>query len=123
MSMSSAGRRTVPRRNVLTVIDAATNTKGPSIPLGTSNNFILPQAMAMAPDGDRIYVINDLEETISVVSTETNTVVDTWPSSLVGTRPRAVTVSPDGRRVYVVGNPTQACSSPSTSRPGRGSPR
>ena len=33
----------------------------------------------MAPDGDRIYVINDLDSTVSVVSTQTNTVVDTWP--------------------------------------------
>jgi YVTN family beta-propeller protein len=93
-----------PGLNVLTVIDGATNAKGPSITLGTSNFFILPQAMAMAPDGDRIYVINDLAETISVVSTETNTVVETWPTSLVGTRPRALTVSPDGQRVYVVSN-------------------
>ena len=53
--------RNVGRLNVLTVIDGATNTKGPRITLGTSSNFILPQAMAMAPDGDRIYVINDLE--------------------------------------------------------------
>jgi YVTN family beta-propeller protein len=93
-----------PRRNVLTVIDGATNTKGPSVALGTSNGFILPQAMAMAPDGDRIYVINDLESSVSVVSTQTNTVVDTWPSALVGTNPRALAVSPDGRRLYVVGN-------------------
>jgi YVTN family beta-propeller protein len=93
-----------PRRNILTVIDGATNTKGPRIVLGTSNGFILPQALAMAPDGDRVYVVNDLEATISVVSTATNAVVDTWPTSLVGTAPRAVTVSPDGQRVYVVGN-------------------
>jgi YVTN family beta-propeller protein len=93
-----------PSRNVLTVINGATNTKGPSVSLGTSNRFVLPQAMAIAPDGDRIYVINDLDSTISVVSTATNTVVDTWPSSLVGTNPRALTVSPDSQRVYVVGN-------------------
>ena len=93
-----------PRRNVLTVIDGATNTKGPRISLGASGGFILPQAMAMAPDGDRIYVINDLDSTVSVVSTATNTVVDTWPTALVGTNPRAVAVSPDGQRVYVVGN-------------------
>ncbi len=93
-----------PMVNVLTVIDGATNTKGPRITLGPSNNFILPQAMAMSPDGERIYVINDIGDTISVVSTATNTVVDTWPSSLVGIRPRAVTVSPDSRVVYVVSN-------------------
>ncbi len=93
-----------PRRNVLTVIDGATNTKGPRISLGASGGFILPQAMAMAPDGDRIYVINDLDATVSVVSTETNTVVDTWPTALVGTSPRALAVSPDGQRLYIVGN-------------------
>ena len=41
---------------------------------------------------------------ISVVSTATNTVVETWPTALVGTSPLAVAVSPDGQRVYVVGN-------------------
>jgi YVTN family beta-propeller protein len=81
------GRTVSPSQNVLTVIDGATNTKGPSISLGGSNRFVLPQAMAMAPDGDRIYVINDLDSTISVVSTETHAVVDTWPSSLVGANP------------------------------------
>ncbi len=93
-----------PWRNVLTVVDGATNTKGPRISLGASGGFILPQAMAMAPDGDRIYVVNDIDSTVSVVSTATNTVVDTWPTALVGTSPLAVAVSPDGQRVYVVGN-------------------
>ena len=88
----------------MSVIDGATNTKGPRISLGASNGFILPQAMAMAPDGDRIYVINDLDSTVSVVSTQTNTVVDTLPQSLVGTNPWALTVSPDGQRLYIVGN-------------------
>ena len=93
-----------PRRNVLTVVDGATNTKGPRITLGTSGGFVFPQAMAMAPDGNRIYVVNDLESTVSVVSTATNTVVETWPASLVGANPVAVAVSPDGQRLYVVGN-------------------
>jgi YVTN family beta-propeller protein len=90
-----------PRVNVLTVIDAATNSKGARITLGTSNGFILPQAMAMAPDGTRIYVANDLEGTISVVSTATNTVEETWPATLGGIGPRALAVSPDGQRLYV----------------------
>ena len=96
------GRQTgTPRLNVLTVIDAAGNTKGPRVTLGTSNGFILPQAMSMAPDGARIYVLNDLEGTISVVSTATNVIEDTWPAAVVGAQPRAVAVSPDSRRVYV----------------------
>ena len=90
-----------PRLNVLTVIDAANNTKGTRITLGTSNGFILPQAMAMSPDGTRIYVANDLEDTISVVSTATNAVEETWPAALGGLGPRALTVSPDSQRLYV----------------------
>ena len=87
-----------PWRNVLTVVDGATNTKGPRISLGASGGSILPQAMAMAPDGDRIYVVNEIDSTISVVSTATNAVVETWPTALVGTSPLAVAVSPDGQR-------------------------
>ena len=58
----------------------------------------------MAPDGARIFAINDYDNSISVVSTATNTVVDTWPTALVGANPRAVAVSPDNQRLYVVGN-------------------
>ena len=77
---------------------------GPRIQLGLSNGFLLPHALVMAPDGARVYVINDYDQTISVVSTATNTVEDVWPTSLVGTAPRALAVSPDNRRLYVVGN-------------------
>ena len=65
---------------------------------------MLPHAMAMAPDGARIYVINDFDGTVSVVSTATNTVEDTWPGALVGASPRGLAVSPDNQRLYVVGN-------------------
>jgi YVTN family beta-propeller protein len=88
----------------LTVIDAATNATGPRIRLGLSNGFLLPHALVMAPDGARVYVINDYDQTISVVSTATNTVEDVWPTSLVGTAPRGLAVSPDNQRLYVVGN-------------------
>jgi YVTN family beta-propeller protein len=91
----------------LTVIDAATNTKGAQIPLGRSNGFLLPHAMAISPDGSLIFVVNDYDATVSIVSTETETVVDTLPSSVVGTRPFAVAVSPDGARLYVTGNHQQ----------------
>ena len=88
----------------LTVIDAATNTTGPRIQLGRSNGTLLPHAIVMAPNGARVYVVNDYDQTISVVSTATNTVEDVWPTSLVGTAPRALAVSPDNQRLYVVGN-------------------
>ena len=88
----------------LTVIDAATNTRGPRIQLGRSNGYLLPHAIAMAPDGARVYVINDYDQTISVVSTATNTVEDVWPTALVGTNPIGLAVSPDNQRLYIVGN-------------------
>jgi YVTN family beta-propeller protein len=91
-------------RQYLNVIDAATNAKGPRIQLGLSYGYLLPHAIAMAPDGARVYVINDYDQTVSVVSTATNTVEDVWPTALVGTNPRALAVSPDNRRLYVVGN-------------------
>ena len=90
--------------STLTVIDAATNTTGPRIQLGRSNGTLLPHAIVMAPNGARVYVVNDYDQTISVVSTATNTVEDVWPTSLVGTAPRALAVSPDNQRLYVVGN-------------------
>jgi YVTN family beta-propeller protein len=96
------GRQTgTPRVNVLTVIDTATNTKGARITLGTSGGFVQPQLMAMAPDGGRIFVGNDLDGTISVVSTSTHAVEDTWPAALSGAGPRALAVSPDSQRLYV----------------------
>lgn len=94
-------RSGTPRVNVLTVIDAATNTKAAQIVLGAANNFILPKLMTISPNGDRVYVANDLESTISVVSTATNTVVDTWPTALAGITPVSLAMSPDGQRLYV----------------------
>jgi YVTN family beta-propeller protein len=91
----------------LTVIDAATNTVGPRIQLGRSNGFLLAHAIVMAPDGARIYVVNDFDATVSVVSTATNTVVDVWPAALIGSAPFGLAVSPDNRRLYVVGNHQQ----------------
>lgn len=90
-------------RSYVTVVNTATNTKGVRIRLGATGGSILPQAMAMAPDGARIYVSNDYEFTVSVISTQTHTVVDTWPTSLVGTNPFALAVSPDNTILYVVG--------------------
>lgn len=90
-------------RSYVTVIDAATNTKIQRIQLGGTGGSILPQGMAMAPDGARLYVSNDYDFTISVIATQTNTVIDTWPTALVGPNPFALAVSPDNRILYVVG--------------------
>ena len=111
-----------PWRQHLTVINAATNTKGPRIELGGSNGHLLPHTMAMAPDGARVYVVNDSDQTVSVVSTASNTVEDTWPTSLVGANPLG-----RWRSAPTTNGSTSSaiprCSSPSTSRRSRGLPR
>jgi YVTN family beta-propeller protein len=56
----------------------------------------LPVSVSAAPFA---YVPNCLDDTVSVIDTATNTVVDTVP---VGRNPMAAAVHPDGSRVYVV---------------------
>ena len=47
------------------------------------------------------YITNVIDDTVSVIDTATNTVIDTI---IVGDRPIPVAVSPDGTRVYVGNN-------------------
>ena len=84
----------------LNVINAATNTVVAAAVLGETQGT-RPEHMVMAPDGGRIYVINSLDFNVSVVSTQTHALVDTWPQSLVGNSPQGLAVSPDSRRLYV----------------------
>ena len=55
----------------------------------------------MSPDGSKVYVTNNLSNTVSVINTATNTVTATIP---VGANPFGVSVSPDGSKVYVANN-------------------
>jgi len=57
-----------------------------------------PNAIAITPDGNRVYVSN-LIGGISVINTATNTVVTTIP--LVGGPPAGLAVAPNGSRAYV----------------------
>jgi YVTN family beta-propeller protein len=76
------------------VIDAATNkVVGMPIPVGKS-----PFGVAVTPDGSKVYVANEDDNTVSVIDAATNTVVGTIP---VGTIPQGVAVTPDGSKVYV----------------------
>ena len=54
--------------------------------------------MAVSPDGTRAYVTNLGSGTVSVIDTDTNTVIATIT---VGSGPAGVAVSPDGTRAYV----------------------
>jgi YVTN family beta-propeller protein len=57
-----------------------------------------PADVAVSPDGATAYVVNQVDETVSVIDTATNTVTHTVT---VGENPVAVAVSPNGSRVYV----------------------
>ena len=85
----------------LLVLNAATNTFVAGVRLGRRQSTF-PENLAIAPDAARVYAVNSLDYTISVVSTQTNTVVATWTSALVP-NPHGVTVSADSRRVFVTG--------------------
>ena len=48
--------------------------------------------------GSKVYVANDYDDTVSVIDTNTNNVIETIS---VGASPRNLAVSPNGTRVYV----------------------
>jgi YVTN family beta-propeller protein len=74
------------------VIDTATNTvSAPPIPVG-----VQPQAIAVSPDGSVVYVANAVSNTVSAISTATNTVIKTFT---VGVGPIGLAVS--SARLYV----------------------
>ena len=55
-------------------------------------------AVEVTPDGECAYVLNNYENTVSVVSTDTSTVVSTID---VGSGPQNIAFSPDGLYAYV----------------------
>ena len=79
--------------NTVSVINTATNAVVATIPVG-----IVPEIVAVSPDGTRAYVANQGSDTVSVINTSTNTVVATIPA---GSQPVGVGVTPNGTRVYV----------------------
>ena len=87
----------------LRVYNAATNTIVAAPLLGDTQGT-RPEHIAIAPDGALIYVINNLDFDLSVVSTQTNSVVDTWSAPIIGTNPSGVAVSSNSKRLYVAGS-------------------
>ena len=57
-----------------------------------------PDGVAITPNGDYAYVANYYNNTVSVISTSTNTVVKTIT---VGTAPDGVAITPNGNYAYV----------------------
>lgn len=67
----------------------------PSSPIPTGEYSV---AVEVTPDGKYAYVLNNYENTVSIVSTETKTVVSTVT---VGATPQNIAFSPDGEYAYV----------------------
>ena len=91
------------------MVDPSTNTVINVITVG-----LLPQNAALTPDGTRLYVTNFNSNTISVIDTATNAVVDTISNitSLPEQTPADLIINPTGTRAYVLNLPCAggACS-------------
>lgn len=57
--------------------------------------------LAFSPDGSRAYVTNMGSNSMTIIDTRTNTVIQTVPVGGAGSQPMGVSISPDGTRAYV----------------------
>jgi YVTN family beta-propeller protein len=80
------------------VIDATTHTILTHVDIGLGCLCISPDMAASSPGGGKVYVTNEMDNTVTVLDTATNTA----SSIAVGTGPVAVVSKPDGSRVYVL---------------------
>jgi YVTN family beta-propeller protein len=92
----------------VTVIDTATRTKVTRITAGTGCMCIGAEGMTLSRDGAFLYVANEVENSVTVISTASNSVVDTMAGVISGTAnfrgPIGIEVSPDDTRLYVLSN-------------------
>ncbi|WP_165693793.1 Ig-like domain-containing protein, partial [Mycolicibacterium diernhoferi] len=79
----------------VTVIDTATNSVSTTIPLGTYG----PGALAVAPNGGSLYVVNESGGSVSVIDAATNAVTATIPVAEGYVALYGLTISPDGSRL------------------------
>jgi YVTN family beta-propeller protein len=105
LAVTTDGRRVYvgnSNSNTVSVIDTASDAVIATIPVGSNNPSAggsYPQGVATSPDGSRVYVANSyLANSVSVISTESNTVVATIP---VGVQPEGSAVTADGSKLYV----------------------
>ena len=82
--------------NTVSVIETTGSTIVASIPVGTAS----AGDVSISPDGSRLYVTNNVDFTLSVIDTGTNTVIHTIAAGYLGSS-HGVAVSPDGSELYV----------------------
>jgi YVTN family beta-propeller protein len=61
-----------------------------------------PQAAAISPNGERLYVTNFRDDSVSVIDLLSQSVITTIPLKEKDDGPNGIAVSPDDSRVYVV---------------------
>lgn len=91
----------VPNSGSANVSVYQTNTDGSLLTVGTITVGAGPAGAAVRGDQAFAYVTNSTDDTVSVIATATQTVVQTIAT---GDGPRGITTSPDGTRLYVANN-------------------
>lgn len=99
------------RDNTVAVFDRVLNKEISVIDLGPFGDR--PDAIAVSPDGAFVYTINISSDTVSVIQTNDNSLVDTvaigpGPGVSPGSNIKsAITVSLDGTKLYLATNPSE----------------
>ena len=96
LSVSQGG---VDGHQTVSIINTRTNTIEKTIDAGTGCWCVAADGIAVLPDGTRVYVTNELDNSVTVIDTMFRGVMATVP---VGPGPTGVAVHPDGTRVYIV---------------------
>ncbi len=92
-SLTATGQ---PGGGTISVVDTATNTV-----IGTISGLGEQiEALAITPDGSRIYVPDQNSPLVKVIDTATDTIIDTIEANR-GVQFRGIAVTPDGARVYL----------------------
>ena len=112
----------IANNGTVSVYDTAAQAVAKTIEVG-----LHPSALALSPDGSRLYVANANSDSISVVDTARDAVestIDVRPSKTarLGSAPNALAVSQDGRTLYVAngGNNAIAVVEPRSADPIKG---
>jgi YVTN family beta-propeller protein len=88
-----------PTGDTVVVFDTATNTLVTTVQIGFGAGGSSIGGVAVTPDGAFVYVVNSFDDTVSVIATNSNTVVATV--TLPVGQAIGVAITPDGTRAYV----------------------